>query len=211
MPLKVVVADPYPVTREGIKKVISQYTDLEICPDANTREELFTIVQRTRPELVIMETSLKGEDTLDFVKGLKLRKHDVKVMIYTANDDVETVDRYLEQGVNGYLCKTCSLEEFIKAITMVIRHRKYLQEYLSIRLQNRKNDTEKSKVRSLTKREREILSLVSCGMPNKEIAINLGITERTVKNHLSNIFKKIEVADRTQAAVFAIKNHMNLL
>ena len=113
-------------------------------------------------------------------------------------------------GVDGYILKDSESSELKKAINVVLSGESYIQPklipFLNQRLMAR--DQDKDKIDSLTKRELEVLSEVANGMFNKEIAISLNISERTVKNHISNIFKKIDVSDRTQAAVFAIKNDL---
>lgn len=127
----------------------------------------------------------------------------------TVHNEVEYLIRAMEMGVDGYIMKDSESAELKRAIYMIINNKQYIQPSLipalNSRLANR--DNEKNKIESLTKREKEVLIQVVDGMSNKEIALNLDISERTVKNHVSNIFKKIDVSDRTQAAVFAIKNN----
>ncbi len=208
MGMKVLIADPYPITREGLKKVIGQYTDLEICCEASNKEEFLTGIYKYKPDIVILESARRKSETMELVKEVHNKAKNAKLLIYSANDVPETVMQYMELGVNGYLCKNCSVEEFIRGLNQMMKQGHYIQESIANRLKNgnsRKN-TNKSKISLLTKRELEILILVSNGMLNKEIANKLCISERTVKNHLSSIFKKIEVSDRTQAAIFSIKN-----
>ena len=113
-------------------------------------------------------------------------------------------------GVDGYILKDSELAELKRAISAVIDGENYIQPSLIPALNNQlvNRDIEKDKINLLTNRELEVLAQVANGMFNKEIATNLNISERTVKNHISNIFKKIDVSDRTQAAVFAIKNNI---
>ena len=186
---RVLIIDPHPVTKEGIKKVILQHTNLEICPDVTTHDESMLSLQKNKPDLIIMEMILKRTDAGEFIREIR---------------------RLIDCGANGYLSKYSSAEDFIKGISHILKQKKYIQEPFStkVRFDMALQKNEREKLNSLTKREMDILTLVSEGLLNKEIANDLNITERTVKNHLSSIFKKIEVSDRTQAAVFAIKNHL---
>ena len=128
----------------------------------------------------------------------------------TVHNEVEYLLKAIDIGVDGYILKDSESAELKKAINYVYNGESYIQSSLIPSLNSRlvNRDMDKEKIESLTKRELEVLIQVANGMFNKEIAVILSISERTVKNHISNIFKKIEVSDRTQAAVFAIKNNL---
>lgn len=208
--IKVLIIDPYPVTKEGIKKVISQHTNFEICPDVTTREESMLSLQKYKPDLIIMEINLRKTEVKEFIRNIRNMNKSVKIALYSFYDNENIISQLLDAGANGYISKYSSVEDFIKGISQILKQKRYIQEPFSSRVRfdavQKKN--ERVKLNSLTKREMDILLLVSQGLSNKEIAITLNITERTVKNHMSNIFKKIEVVDRTQAAVYAIKNDL---
>ena len=210
MPQRILIVEPHPITREGLKKIISQYTDFEICPDFVTREECFAALQKYRPEFIVYEPAIRKTDSAELLKEIQERDKAAKIIIFTVNNTAEQALQYLDMGVNAYLTKTCSAEEFVKALVQITKRNRYIQESLLIRLRSESNarNIDRAKLRYLTPREKDILVLVSKGLLNKEIATSLNISERTVKNHMSNIFKKIEVSDRTQAAVFAIKNNL---
>jgi DNA-binding NarL/FixJ family response regulator len=116
----------------------------------------------------------------------------------------------IEIGVDGYILKDTESTDLKRAIISIFNGETYIQPSLIPAMNNRliNRDVDETRIKSLTKREMEVLITVANGMSNKEIAANLHISERTVKNHISNIFKKIGVSDRTQAAVFAIKNNL---
>ena len=124
------------------------------------------------------------------------------------HNEIEYLMKAIEIGVDGYILKDSESSELKKAINLIIGGESYIQPKLIPALNKRlvTRDIDKDKINSLTDRELEVLIQVANGMFNKEIATTLNISERTVKNHVSNIFKKIGVSDRTQAAVFAIKN-----
>ena len=126
----------------------------------------------------------------------------------TVHNEVEYLLKAVDIGVDGYLLKDSESVELKRAIQLVVKGESYIQPRLIPMLNSRliARDSDKDKIELLTQRELEVLKQVANGMINKEIATSLNISERTVKNHISNIFKKIDVSDRTQAAVFAIKN-----
>ena len=128
----------------------------------------------------------------------------------TVHSEAEYLVQAVDIGANGYILKDSGSEELKKAIQSVMDGDSYIQPSLIPSLNSRlvNRDIDKEKIAALTKREMEILTQIAGGMFNKEIAMNLNISERTVKNHISNIFKKIDVSDRTQAAVFAIRNNI---
>ena len=134
----------------------------------------------------------------------------IKILILTVHNEVEYLIKAVDLGVDGYILKDSGSEELKSAIHAVMRGESYIQPEMIPALNSRliHRDVDKEKIASLTRRELDVLIQVSNGLFNKEIATNLSISERTVKNHLSNIFRKLDVADRTQAAVFAIRNNI---
>ena len=144
------------------------------------------------------------------INELKRKNNPIKVLILTVHSEVEYLVKAIDIGASGYILKDSGSAELKQAINEIINGESYIQPSLLPALNSRliNRDVDKEKLDSLTKRELEILTQVAGGMFNKEIASNLNISERTVKNHLSNIFKKIDVSDRTQAAVFAIRNNI---
>lgn len=153
---------------------------------------------------------MPNKNGIEVLEEIKNNDINVKVLILTVHNEVEYLLKAVDIGVDGYILKDSESAELKKAIFSIYNGESYIQASLipslNYRLANR--DLDKEKIDSLTKRELEVLIQVANGMFNKEIAIILNISERTVKNHISNIFKKIEVNDRTQAAVFAIKNNL---
>ena len=145
---------------------------------------------------------------IEVLEKIRNDKMPLKVLMLTVHNEGEYLVKAVDIGVDGYILKDSESAELKKAIESVMNGENYIQPSL-IPMLNAKlvsRDTDKDKIDQLTKRELEVLIKVASGMFNKEIAISLNISERTVKNHISNIFKKIQVSDRTQAAVFAIRN-----
>ena len=150
---------------------------------------------------------MNGLEVLQRIKDMKMK---IKVMVLTVHNEVEYLLKAVDIGINGYLLKDSESAELKKAILAVVNGEDYIQPSLIPVLNSKMldRDSDSSKIESLTRRELEVLKMLSYGTYNKEIAEQLNISERTVKNHVSNIFKKIGVTDRTQAAVFAIRNNL---
>ena len=150
---------------------------------------------------------MNGLEVLQYIRKNKIN---VKVMILTVHNEIEYLLKAVDLDIDGYILKDSESEVLKNAIFTVYNGENYIQPELIPLLNSRmiNRDSDKEKIKTLTKREIEVLKAIAAGLLNKEIATNLGISERTVKNHISNIFKKIDVADRTQAAVFAIKNNI---
>jgi DNA-binding NarL/FixJ family response regulator len=153
---------------------------------------------------------MPGKTGIEVLQELKNNKSRVKVLILTVHNEIEYLMKAIDIGVDGYILKDTESSELKRAIISIFNGETYFQPSLIPAMNNRliNRDIDETRIKSLTKREMEVLITVANGMSNKEIAANLHISERTVKNHRSNIFKKIGVSDRTQAAVFAIKNNL---
>lgn len=204
------LVDDHVLMREGIKQLLELDGSIEVIAQASNGEECLSVLEKVKPQVLLLDINMPGKNGIEVLKEIKDRKLDVKVLILTVHNEVEYLLKAVDIGVDGYILKDSESSELKKAINVVLSGESYIQPklipFLNQRLMAR--DQDKDKIDSLTKRELEVLSEVANGMFNKEIAISLNISERTVKNHISNIFKKIDVSDRTQAAVFAIKNDL---
>ena len=147
---------------------------------------------------------------LEVLKSLKSKRSKLKVLVLTVHNEIEYLVKALEIGCDGFILKDSDFDTLKKAIFSVYSGETYIEPSLMPLLNSSlaERDVLKEKVSDLTRREMEVLKMIASGAFNKEIALTLNISERTVKNHVSNIFKKIGVSDRTQAAVFAIKNNI---
>ena len=208
MPVKVIIADDHKMVREGIKQLIEFSGNIEVIDEAGNGLECLEKLEKDLPDVLLLDINMPEMNGLEVLQYIRKNKIDVKVIVLTVHNEVEYLLKAVDMKVDGYILKDSETEILIKGILTVNEGEKYIQPELIPLLNSRmiNRDVEKEKLKSLTKREIEVLKDIAAGSLNKEIAINLGISERTVKNHISNIFKKIDVSDRTQAAVFAIKN-----
>lgn len=210
MSIRVMLADDHVMMREGIRQLLEFDGSIEVVAEANDGEECIEKLLDVKPQILLLDINMSKKNGIEVLKEIKNKKIDVKVLILTVHDSVEYLLKAVELGVDGYIMKDSESAELKKAINVIMDGESYIQPKLVPALNNRlvARDIDKDKIDSLTSRELEVLIQVANGMFNKEIATSLNISERTVKNHISNIFKKIGVFDRTQAAVFAIKNDL---
>lgn len=208
MSIRILIADDHSMVREGLKQLLELEGDLEVVGEASNGIETLERIKETKPDVLLLDVNMPVMNGLEILAKIKQEKIGIKVLILTIHNEVEYLLKAVEIGCDGYILKDSSSNLLKRAIHSVYNGESYIQPnlipVLNAGLANR--TTINSKLSELTKREIEVLKLLSEGLFNKEIAFRLDISERTVKNHVSNIFKKINVSDRTQAAVFAIKN-----
>lgn len=210
MSAKVVIVDDHSMVREGLKQLLELNGDVEVIGEACDGVECLMLLEKVLPQVLLLDINMPNMNGLEVLEKLKEENVNVKVIILTVHNEVEFLLKAVEIGIDGYLLKESDSAELKKAISHVVRGGTYIQPSM-IPLLNSKmveRDIEKEKINLLTKRELEVLKLLSVGLYNKEIGKKLDISERTVKNHISSIFKKIDVTDRTQAAVFSIRNKL---
>lgn len=210
MSIKVMLADDHALMREGIKHLLEFDGSIEVIEEANNGIECIEKLEKVDPDILLLDINMPDMNGIEVLEELKRQNKLIKVLMLTVHSEVEYLMKAIDIGANGYILKDSGSLELKQAINFIMTDGSYIQPSLLPALNSRliNRDIDKEKLESLTKREIEILTQVAGGMFNKEIANNLDISERTVKNHISNIFKKIDVSDRTQAAVFAIKNNV---
>ena len=208
--IKVMLADDHVLMREGIRQLLEFDGSIEVIGEASDGEECLQKLEKVKPDVLLLDINMPKLNGIEVLEEIKRKKINVKVLILTVHNEVDYLFRAVDIGVDGYILKDSESAELKKAIMTVMDGESYIQPKLIPMLNKRliTRDSDKEKLESLTGREKEVLIEVANGMFNKEIATSLHISERTVKNHISNIFKKLDVSDRTQAAVFAIKNDL---
>lgn len=210
MTVNIMITDDHSMIREGLKNLLELDGDIKVIEEAVNGEDCLEKLKTVSPDVLLLDINMPKKNGLEVLKVLKEKNSNLKVLILTVHNEIEYLLKAVEIGVNGYILKDSESSELKKAIFSIIDGEDYIQPSLIPLLNSKmieKNEDE-GKINNLTRRELEVLKLLAIGMYNKEIAEKLHISERTVKNHVSNIFKKLEVTDRTQAAVFAIRNNM---
>lgn len=208
--IRVMIADDHSLIREGLRQLLEFDGSIKVVGEAANGMECLENLEKYDPEVLLLDINMPEMNGIEVLKKMKENQSKVKVLILTVHNELEYLMNAVDIGVEGYIMKDSESSELKNAIRAVRDGENYIQPSLIPALNHQllSRDVDKEKVASLTNRELEVLIQVAKGMFNKEIATNLNISERTVKNHISNIFKKIEVSDRTQAAVFAIRNNI---
>ena len=210
MSIRILLADNQILVREGIKKIFERDDKLEVVCEVYNGEDCLEKIKIENPDVIIIGINIPKKNGIEVLKELRKRKSDVKVIFLTNHDEIEYINYIMENGANGYLIKDVYSSELLDAVYSVVRGERYIQKNIESKFNSYKEllNSDRNKIVQLTTRELEVLKKLTVGMLNKEIATNLNISERTVKNHIFSIFKKIEVTDRTQAAIFSIRNKL---
>lgn len=208
--IRIVIADDHSMIREGLKQLLELDGDILVVGEASNGEECLELIDKVSPDVVLLDINMPVMNGLKMLEALRSSKNkEQKVLILTIHNEIEYLMKAMDIGVEGYVLKDAESAVLKKAIYKVNSGEDYI-DFTMVPLLNERIAQEKEKVEDekLTRREIEVLKLLAEGLFNKEIAYKLSISEKTVKNHVSNIFKKIGVFDRTQAAVYAIKNNI---
>jgi len=198
--MKIIIVDDHPLVRQGLNAVISNENDMVIAGEASNAREAIDLIHSLKPDIALIDLRLADSSGLDVIKTCKVKVPECKYVVLTSSankDDFRNADQI---GVDGYILKDAYPEELISAIRIIHRGRKYYDPFIiEFIMKKDSNDP----LQQLTLRERDVLITLSEGLSNKEIAKKLIITEFTVKKHVSQILAKLELADRTQAALYA--------
>ncbi len=210
MAIKLMIADDHSMIREGLKQLLELEGEFEVIAEAADGVECIEKLKEVTPEVLLLDINMPNMNGLEVLEKIKELKWDVRVLVLTVHNEVEYLLKAVDIGINGYLLKDSESVELKKAILSVVNGEDYIQPslipVLNAKMIDRSKDNEK--LEKLTKRELQVLKLLAIGKLNRQVAEELDISERTVKNHVSSIFKKIDVKDRTQAAVFTIRNNL---
>ena len=199
--IRVVIADDHGVVRGGLTQLLGTLDDVELVGTAANGSEAVAVCSAEQPDVVLMDLEMPEMDGIEATRRIKEERPDVAVVILTSFSDRERILRALDAGAAGYLLKDAESDELARSIRAAARgdaplDPKAARELLSARAPG-------SALESLSPREREVLVMVAEGLPNKVIARRLSISEKTVKAHLTSVFRQIGVTDRTQAALWA--------
>lgn len=210
IPVRIVITDDHKMVREGIRQLLELDGDIKVVAEASDGLECLTVIDKEKPDVLLLDINMPNMNGLGVLEEIKKRKMNLKVLILTIHNEIEYLLKAVEIGVNGYVLKDSESAVLKTAIFAVNAGENFIQPSLAPLLKEKSMISELSSKEEeiLTKRELEVLKLLAEGLYNKEIAYKLSISEKTVKNHVSSIFKKIGVFDRTQAAVYAIKNNI---
>jgi len=203
--ITVVLVDDHAVVRTGLAQLLSGAHDIEVVGQAADGAEAIEVVRETRPDVVVMDLQMPGMDGVDATRVIVGEGLGSEVVVLTSYSDSARIVAALDAGAVGYLLKDADPEDVLDGVRAVSRGESPIHPRVARQLLTTRAEVPGSAV-TLTTREAEVLELVRTGLANKQIARRLGISERTVKDHLTSVFQRIGVADRTQAAIWAERN-----
>ena len=197
--IRVLIADDHAVVRQGLRTFLDLQEDIEVVGEAGDGEEALALIEELAPDVVLIDLVMPRVDGIEAIRRLRERAPDVRAIVLSSFVDDDKLFPAVRAGAAGYLLKDVQPQELVEAIRAVHRGGALLHPRVASRL------LEELVTDPLTPREREVLGLIGRGMPNKLIARELSLSEKTVKAHVSSILAKLGVTDRTQAALYAVR------
>jgi DNA-binding NarL/FixJ family response regulator len=202
--IRVLVVDDHPIVRQGLVGVLSDEDDLEVVGEAASGREAVAAAARLRPDVVLLDLEMDDVDGVEAIPQLRSVHPAIEVLVFTAYDTDERVLGAIRAGARGYLLKGASSDEIARAIRSIAAGGSYLEPRVAGKLLAEVTAPRRASP-TLSEREREVLRLVADGLPTKQIASSLSISERTVKFHVNSIFHKLGADNRAQAVALAVQ------
>jgi len=214
MAITVVIVDDHPIVRAGMRAILNSASDIEIVGEGVNGADALRLVAELCPDVLALDVQLPDLNGLEVTRRLRVNGSSTAVLILTAHDDSQTVFGLLESGAVGYVLKDEALEMLVGAVRVAARGETWLSPAVARQVVDRAVGGAPAlhpagmpkEISSLTARESEILCLIARGLDNTAIAEALCLTKRTVQNHISNIYGKLGVSCRTEAALFAVRS-----
>jgi two-component system response regulator DevR len=201
--LRLVIVDDSELVRVGLQTLLQSAPGITLCGIAATAAEALVVCVREQPDVVLLDIHLPDGNGIDVCRQLLSSNGEMRVLFLTSSAAAETVDAAIQAGAHGYLLKEVNTAALIQAIRDVAAGRSILDPQITTRVMELlKNDRAKPVVASLSPQEQRVLALIADGRTNKEVANEMGLAEKTVKNYLSTVFEKLHVTRRSQAAVY---------
>jgi len=210
--IRIMIVDDHPLTRQGLRQVLSLEDDLVVVGEAQHGDEVLAKADALKPDVILMDINLPGKNGIELTAELKEKAPLVNILALTVDNDQHHVHKIIKAGALGYILKDVEPDTLVEAIKAVARGDAYIQPCLLSRLlsefrqlMNVEPQATPPEELGLTQREKEIVNYIARGESNREIAERLFISEKTVKNHVSSILRKMALGDRTQVAVYAYR------
>ncbi len=210
MATRVMLVDDHELVRQGIAAMLHAASDLQVVGEARSGREALEVARRELPDVVLMDVKMPDMDGLEATRKIKEERARTAVIMLTMHDNPTYLRDAVRAGAAGYLLKDVSKDELVDAIRQVATGGAFIESQMLKGMLSEMKPSSGGAAggagKNLTKREREILALVAEGMSNREIADKLVLSPETVKSHVAAILEKLNVSDRTQAAIFAVRN-----
>lgn len=209
--IRVLVADDHTIFREGLCRLLEAEEDITVIGEARTGNECLGLVAKLKPDVVLLDLRMPDRDGLSVLSELGGPGHEARTIVLTASEDEHDYVEAVRRGARGIVLKQAAAERLLEGIRKVHRGEMWIDQRVAagvMMAMTRPVPTARGEQAGLTAREQEIVSLVTQGFRNKEIAEKLSISEQTVKNHLHNIFDKLGVSDRLELALYALHHKL---
>ena len=206
--IRIVIVDDHDLVREGLRSLLGQYDDIDVVGEAGTIETALETVERLKPDLLLLDLRLDGEDGAEVARRLRASGSRVRILVLSVHDTSRHLREALAAGADGYLLKSVSAAGLADGIRGAAAGQTVIgQEFVPKLLEDASRGVPLG-TPELTPREQQVLELVAEGLANREIADKLGISTRTAQKHLENLFKKVGVHDRTELVTRAFRQGM---
>jgi NarL family two-component system response regulator LiaR len=206
-PIRVLIADDHAIIRKGIRVLLSTEPDIEVAGEAQDGKQAITEAARLQPDVILMDLVMPEVDGITAIKHITANHPEARILVLTSFATDDKIFPAIKAGALGYLLKDTDPKELVQAIYQVCRGESFLHPLVARKLLQELSQppAQPPTVDPLTEREVEVLRLVAQGHSNQEIAVQLTISEATVRTHVSNILSKLHLASRTQAALYALR------
>ena len=205
--MKILIVDDHPLVRKGLEVAVALEEDMQVVGAVATSEDALSCIKELDPDIALVDLRLSGEHGLDIIKEARGINRKCRYVVLSSYVTQEEIRHAMDLHVDGYILKEALPEEVVTSLRLIAKGRKYFDPVVvqyALAYQDENND-----ISELTQREKEVLHALAKGFTNKDIADYLHISEHTVKKHLGQIFGKLNVKDRTQAALFAVSRGMH--
>lgn len=208
-PFKVFLADDHPLLRTGLRMSLSQHADIDFIGEANDGFKAVEMIKTNPPDVALIDVDMPGLSGMAAIRLLRKQYLDMKLLIFSSYSDRHYIEEAMQAGADGYILKSIDISELVDVIRAFARNEKPMSPYLmdlAIEWKNASNNENQEKL--LTKREKQILECLARGQGSKEISDSLYISIDTVKTHIKNIFRKLDVKSRLEAVIAAKEKHL---
>ena len=204
-PIRVLLADDHVVVRAGIRQFLEQSTDIQVVAEASDGQEACKLLEQFAPDVAVLDIQMPSLSGIEVTRWIRAKHLSIGILVLTAYDEEPYVQAVLQAGANGYVLKTAKPQEIVDAVRDVFHGKSVLDTAIAQKLITRlSSKSEEATIDPLTDRELQILTLTAKGFTNKAIGMQLSISDRTVQNHLANIFQKMNAASRTEMVMRAV-------
>lgn len=204
--IRVLLVDDHEMVRVGLATILNRSPNCEVIGEAGTSEEAIEMAFRLLPDVIVMDIRMPGRSGIEACRDILAAHPEIKVLMLTSYADEEAVVASIISGAKGYVLKKIGSRALIEAIVKVMQGESLIDQDLLLKVMNRLQNKRESPDDKLSDREKEILKLIGQGKTNKEIANSLFLSDKTVRNYVSNILHKLDFSNRSQAVIYAIRN-----